>query len=268
LPWEGELPTGAHTIDLLDAVISAKPKFVDITGAALLEVRLETTSFPAPIEAKPLLAPPPAPAASVATPGPPPPAPQKRPRIGVMLGLVSLPRPIQVEATFRPFDLLSLSAQYSMLPDLTAPGGSASLQLRAYQGIVRFFPFSGSFFIGSGLGFQTFRASLTTEVQGGTLVTTADASAPFVSPQLGWLFVWESGFTLGITLGVQFSLPQEPKLPATYNGQPVPDMPGPGVPSEVVERVEESREEIRTLAHLATKYPLPNLDLLRIGFFF
>jgi hypothetical protein len=90
------------------------------------------TPAPAPVETMPVAAqtarPP---SAVIETSSAPSPAPPFRPRLGLTLGIVSLPRPIELEATFRVLPALAISAQYSMLPDLTAPGGSASLRLRA-----------------------------------------------------------------------------------------------------------------------------------------
>jgi hypothetical protein len=225
--------------------------------------------MPPPVEAQPVLtnlSPPPPPEAVATTR--PTPAPGPRPAFGVTLGLLTLPRPIQVEATYRGLDWLALSAQLSMLPDLTVPGADASLQLRAYQGIARWFPFKGSFFLGSGLGYQTFKASLGKTVDNGKLIVTADMSGLFVSPQLGWLWVWQSGFALGLSLGVQIPLPKEPGVPATYNGQPVPAQPTAAVSQEVIDEANDAKETVRTLARLVNKYPIPNIDLLRIGFFF
>jgi hypothetical protein len=237
-------------------------------GAAMpapgMPVPAETT-IPAPVETKPVEVPTlESPTPVVAASG----APPSRRRVGFTLGIVSLPRPIELEATFRALPTLAVSAQYSMLPDLTAPGGSASLRLRAYQGVARWFPFSGSFFVGSGLGFQTFRASLTKTVDNGTLVTTVDLSGVFVSPQLGWLFVWRSGFALGLNVGVQIPLPKDPVATSTYEGQPVPSQPGAGFSQEVVNKSNSSKDTVQTLGKLANKYPIPNIDLLRLGFFF
>jgi hypothetical protein len=224
------------------------------------------TTVPAPVETKPALAAPPA--TVVAAPPPPPPAEAPLPRIGVTLGIISLPRPIEIEATYRALDALSVSGQYSMLPDLEAPGGSAKLRLRAFQGIARWFPFKGSFFLGSGIGYQTFNASLSKTVENGTLTTTLDMSGLFVSPQLGWLFVWRSGFALGLTLGAQVPLPKDPVATSTYNGQNVPDQPGAGFSQEVVDQSRDNKDTVTTLGKLANKYPIPNIELLRIGFFF
>jgi len=234
---------------------------------AAMPAPVETT-VPAPVETK-LMESPPAPAEAVvytssAPPSPPPPAH----RFGVTLGIISLPRPLELEATYRLAPALAVSAQYSMLPDLTAPGGSATLQLRAYQGIVRWFPFSGAFFIGSGIGYQTFRASLSKTVDNGTLTTALDLSGVFVSPQLGWLFVMQSGFTLGLSLGVQVPLPKDPVATSTYNGQTVPPQGGAGFSQDVVDEASKNRDTVQTLGKLANKYPIPNIELLRIGVFF
>lgn len=226
------------------------------------------TTVPAPVtmpEAGPVPA---EPGAVVATSSPPSPASASQQRFGLTLGIVSLPRPIEIEGTFRVLPALAVSVQYSMLPDLTVPGGSASLRLRAFQGVARWFPFKGSFFIGSGIGFQTFRASLSSTVDDSTLTTTVDLSGMFVSPQLGWLFVWRSGFALGLTFGAQIPFPKEPVATSTYNGQPVPAEAGAGFSQDIVDKANKNKDTVRTLGRLANKYPMPNIELLRVGFFF
>jgi hypothetical protein len=232
---------------------------------AAMPAPVETT-VPAPVETAPAAAAPPA--TVVATPSPTPLPEAPLPRIGVTLGIISLPRPISIEASFRVLDHLGVAAQYSMLPDLQTPGGEAKLQLRAFQGVARYFPFGGSFFIGGGLGYQTFKASLTSEVMGSSLTTTADLSGMFVSPQLGWLLVWHSGFALGITIGAQVPIPKDPVATTMYNGQKVGDMPSAGVPQEVVDRAKSNQDTVETVGKFINKYPFPNIDLLRLGFFF
>jgi hypothetical protein len=218
------------------------------------------------------VSPPEAASAVIATSSAPPLTAPRPKQLGLTLGIISLPRPIELEAHFRVLPSLGLSAQYSMLPDLTVPGGSASLRLRAFQGVARWFPFKGSFFVGAGLGYQTFRASLTNTIQSngqsGTLTTTADLSGMFVSPQIGWLFVWNSGFTLGISIGAQIPLPKDPVATTEYNGETVPDQANASFPQQIVDKSNDMKDTIRTLGKLANKYPMPNIDLLRLGFFF
>jgi hypothetical protein len=201
----------------------------------------------------------------------PPPSPQSEPsgtRIGLVLGLVSLPRPIEAELSVKLGRILGLGFQYSLLPELSIPGVDLKLDLKAFQGIVRWFPFQGAFFVGAGFGYQTFTASLGKTVDGSELLVTADMSGLFIAPQIGWLWVWRSGLALGFGFGAQIPIPKEPVVSATYGGQPVPNQAGGGFSQDVVDSAHSSEDTVRTIAKVIVKYPFPALDLLRVGFFF
>jgi hypothetical protein len=230
----------------------------------------EVSPAPVPVAAEAPVAPevstyPPAPVAEVGAPPPVP--PEDTVRIAVLLGIISLPRPAEIEVMVKIDRLFSLGVQYSMLPTLTVPGQDASLKLNATQAVVRWFPFRGAFYLGSGIGYQQLNASLGQTVQNGRLVVAADMSTVFLSPQLGWLWMWRSGFALGINLGIQIPLPRDPVVSVAFNGQPVPD-DGAGYPPEVATAARNDKDEVTDLARIIMKYPIPNLDLLKIGFVF
>jgi hypothetical protein len=204
----------------------------------------------------------------------PPPPPEHPPferaaepvfRPAILLGIISLPRPIEVEALVKVRRTLALGVQYSMLPTLSLPDNSASLKLDAAQATFRWFPFQGVFYLGGGFGYQRLRASIGQPVDGGNLSVVADMSTFFVSPQLGWLWVTRSGFCIGINLGVQIPFPREPNVGVTYNGQPLPSQGGPpGVASSA----SDDKKKVEDVARIIMRYPIPNLDLLKIGFAF
>jgi hypothetical protein len=258
---------------------------IEIEGgkeAAAIEISLK----PVVVKKEPVVAAPPpvneapppaavaAPAPVVATPEPvvvavSAPAPSSPGvRVGLVLGLVSLPRPAEAELVVKLGTAFSVGAEFSMLPELTIPGGVAKLRLMAGQLNGRWFPFGGAFFLGAGFGYQAFKASLTKIKDNGSLVVTADMSGLFVAPQIGWLWVWRSGLALGLGLGLQIPIPKDPVVSSTYDGQPVPDQAGPGFPQDVVDSAHSQEDTVRTLAKFVVKYPVPTIDLLRLGFFF
>jgi hypothetical protein len=183
----------------------------------------------------------------------------------VLVGLISLPRPVEIEAGVRLHDTISLGMKYSMLPALTAGNGAASLQLDATQAVFHWFPFHGKFYVGSGLGYQRLKASFQEDVDGGELRVLADMSTFFVAPQIGWLWVWPSGFSLGINVGVQVPFPKDADITTTYNGQPLAAGAGS---ARVAGLAAKDSDKVKSTASVAMKYPLPDLDLLKIGFFF
>ena len=196
---------------------------------------------------------------------PPPPNPF---RIGLLVGIIALPRPIEAELAVKLSRWFGLGVEGSFLPQLTAPGGTAQLDLKALQGVFRWYPFGAVFYLGGGIGFQNFVGSISQVVDGGVMKVTADMSGGFFVPQVGWMWIMDSGFSIGLSLGLQIPIPREPVVSTTYNGQPVPSMPYGDVTQDVIDTAQNNESTVRSLAKFIMRYPFPELDLLRLGFFF
>ncbi len=162
----------------------------------------------------------------------------------------------------------ALGVKGSYLPELSVPGIDGKLDLKAIEGIVRWFPGNGVFFLGAGFGYQSFKASLGELVDGNELTIAADMSGFFVQPQLGVLWISQSGFAISLSFGLQIPIPKDPVMSATYQGQPVPAQATSTIPQDVVDQANTSKDDIQSIARLIVKYPFPTFDLLRIGFFF
>jgi hypothetical protein len=201
---------------------------------------------------------------------PPPPVapPADQPRVGLLLGILTFPRPVEGEVTVKLSSSFALGLKGSYLPEFSLPGIDFKLDLKAVEGIVRWFPGDGVFFLGAGFGYQNFKASFGELVDANELTITADMSGFFVQPQLGLLWISQSGFAISFSIGLQIPIPKDPVISATYLGQPVPDQPTGTIPQDVVNQAQSSKDDIQSIARLIVKYPFPTLDLLRIGFFF
>jgi hypothetical protein len=90
----------------------------------------------------------------------------------------------------------------------------------------------------------------------------------FVQPQLGVLWISQSGFAISLSFGLQIPIPKDPVMSATYQGQPVPTQATSTIPQDVVDQAQTSKDDVQSIARLIVKYPFPTFDLLRIGFFF
>lgn len=234
---------------------------------------------PAPLPAVEPIAPPPTPEALPPTFEP---APDRHPlaaepppstaddalRVGVILGIASFPRPVEVEVAFKVGRWFGLGVEASFLPQLSVPAVDAKMDLKAMQGVFRWYPFGGAFFLGGGLGYQNFQASFGETVDNGHLNVTADMSGAFFIPQVGWMFITDSGLSFGINLGLQIPIPREPVVTATYNGQPVPAQATSSVPQDAIDQAQTNVDNVRTLAKFLVRYPFPEIDFLRIGLFF
>ena len=246
-----------------------------------------TPSPPPPPEPSPLppppplapLAPVPPPVSASAPPFPesmtPPsePSPPANPfadgmHLGLMLGVIALPRPLEGEVVVKLNSAFALSLKGSLLPELSIPGADVKLGMKAVTGILRWFPFQGIFYLGGGLGYQSFIASIGQSLDNAELTTTADMSSFFLAPEIGVLWVSSSGVSLGFGIGVQIPIPKDPVVTSTYNGQPVPPQSTSSVPPDVIAQAQSSASTVHSIASFLIKYPLPTLDLLRIGIFF
>jgi len=232
-------------------------------GDSIPPPTLTEVPTPAPVLPPPVASP----EVAVVAPLPAPPPPHGH-RVGLVVGIISLPRPVEAELSAKLGAAWAFGAELNMLPTITFPGGSAKIGMLALQGNARWFPFRGAFFLGAGLGYQTFKASLDKTVDNGSLEVTADMSGVFVAPQIGWLWVMRSGLALGLGLTLQIPIPKDPVVTSTYGGQPVPQQANAQFSQDVVDSARRQEDTIRTGARYIVKYPLPTLDLLRVGFFF
>jgi hypothetical protein len=185
-------------------------------------------------------------AAQVATPAPAESHPAVR--AGVLFSLVSVPRPLSAELFVKLYDLVGVGAGYSALPSAVsdiilsaANVKDATAQSAAIEGEVRIFPFRGSFFVGSSIGRQTLTASATRSGQ----TVNVDMTTLYAAPRLGWLGIWDSGFSLSFDAGVQLPLSTD----ATVSG---------GNP--------DAKNSAESAARSLGNQPLPSINL-RLGFF-
>jgi len=96
--------------------------------------------------------------------------------------------------------------------------GDATLSFQEYDAYGHIFPFGGAFFLGAGVGYATVRGTLAThfdlssyqkQYPGRGIPPSADASSQasvrtlVLTPQIGLLHTFSSGFTLGADVGAQ-----------------------------------------------------------------
>lgn len=169
-------------------------------------------------------------------------------RVGVQVGLVSLPRPADFAVVARFWDTIGLGVRYSFLPHAlsdrifqAASIRSASLDLDAIEAELRVFPFQGAFCIGASAG----RQSLSGKYAAQPHSFEARLTSRYVAPRLGWVGVWESGFSMGFDIGAQIPLSQE----LTTSGDP------------------EATNTVHDVVRNVASYPMPLLAL-RIGWMF
>ena len=156
---------------------------------------------------------------------------------GLLVG-PSLPRPASVEVMFKLFRFIGLGASYGFMPRELSVALLSAASIRnakadasGYDVEARIYPFAGSFFLGAALGRQRISVSTSDSQPAAVELVTS-----YLTPRLGWLATWSSGFSLGFDLGVQLTRCSDL------------DLQGPQVRSEIVDR---ARQLART--------PLPSI---------
>ncbi len=66
---------------------------------------------------------------------------------------------------------------------------------------LRYHPWSSAFYLGLGTGNHTVKASKTETVSGVPVKAEVEIKSPYLSPQVGWIWLWDSGFNLGFQVG-------------------------------------------------------------------
>jgi hypothetical protein len=149
------------------------------------------------------------------TPRPPPPAPAYAPSpppasngpclldqwcFGPILTLGAI-NPLGVGVQFRG-DYIGAGVDYQFMPSLSVSDTSARWSMLSVD--ARVFPFAGSFWVGLGFGYQSFRARRVEQTEYGRVEAEGTLGLPLIKLGLG--FISRSGLTMGIDLGVGFPL--------------------------------------------------------------
>lgn len=116
-------------------------------------------------------------------------------KLGVDVGL-GFPYLAQAGVTYRVNEMFSVVAGYHLL-DIDVDEASAELSMPAI--LVHYYPFSGSFFLGAGVGKQNLEVSAT-ESDSNTKIT-AESDATTTIAQLGWTWgASNGGFWFGFDI--------------------------------------------------------------------
>jgi hypothetical protein len=80
--------------------------------------------------------------------------------------------------------------------------GDVSAGISSYDLRGRWHPFMGSFFLGLAYGTQKISVEAKDTVNTFETIVKLDIKSAYLMPHIGWLAVWDSGFTLGFDLGM------------------------------------------------------------------
>ncbi len=168
--------------------------------------------------------------------------------IGPKLSLLRLPTGPTIGLEAKAYERWGAWLDYGFIPKLNVD--KYSFEFSSWSVGAKVYPFKGSFFLGAGFGSYNLTATATlTDNNGNPYTGKLTVNPMFVSPRLGWLWSWQSGFFMSLDLNWQFPL-------GLHSTLAVPAGLSPGSLKDVQDNVDKY-----------AKIGLPNLGLLQVGWF-
>jgi len=164
--------------------------------------------------------------------------------IGPKLGIVSFPTPT-VGAEAKVAGWFGLSFDYGYVPDFRVKEVTAGWS--NWCAGAKLFPFRGSFFLGALYGQRSLKLRLK---DSSGLDADGRATSRYLAPELGWRFLWNSGFTMGLDFGWQLVTQKSTRLdiPTGFDAQ--------------------KEKDAQDLIRRAANQGIPVLGLLELGWMF
>lgn len=199
---------------------------------------------------------------------PPPKEPNARTlRIGPVIG-VGVPNLLNAGITAKLTPYIGFGVNVGVIPTVKVPlYGQATLSYTEYDAYLRVYPFGGGFYLGSGVGYAsikgTFKQTLAVPDIAG-IITAQDVSVSseatvksmILTPQIGYLHIFDSGVALGVGVGLQV-----PIAPSDVTfGTTLP----PGIPPQYTSSV---TSEIQSTLKDVGQQIIPTFDL-KLGYLF
>lgn len=176
--------------------------------------------------------------------------------VGPYVQALGLLRPFGGGLELKYADLIGLSGNYTFLPELKI--SSVKLKVSGWDARVKVYPFKGAFFLGLAYGSQDFTGSMNQTYSGINGTVTVHQKNNFITPHIGWNWIFGSGFFMGMDLGVQLSMNQKTDTSTDITNGAVLNSA----------EYQKTVKDINDKANLVGKTPLPLLTLLKFGYLF
>ncbi len=131
------------------------------------------------------------------------------------------------------------------------------VKIASYVGTARYYPWRGPFYLGLGVGTQNLTGSRTQAFSGADYTVTLGMDSVVVVPQVGWRWVYQSGFFLGVEAGLQVAVSSQQSVTSD----------APSIVKELA-TYQDMESFARKQADVLGKIPLPHFAVLQVGYFF
>lgn len=173
---------------------------------------------------------------------------------GPKITALGLPVPFRFGVESKWMKTVGLAFDYGLLPTLTF--SNVSVKLNGWNVAARYYIWSQAFFVGLGIGAQTFEGSQTQVISSVSTTITQEFSSTYLAPQIGWRWCWESGLFFGAEIGAQ--------IPISTKSATSTNVPGALSTPEGAALEKEINDQANTFG----KNIFPHFALLQVGYFF
>src|SRR6478735_7214023 len=193
-------------------------------------------------------------------------------RLGVLLG-TGLPEVVSFGAQLKLTRFFGAGVNVGLIPTVRIKYyGEAAQKFQEYDVYGHIYPFGGSFFLGAGVGYAQVDGVLVNHFNlaalqpglMGSVDLTSDATVRtlVLTPQIGFLKIFDVGFAVGFDLGAQIPIaPSEVQFNTVTAG-----IPG-GIPPDVQrDYINPNDEKVRHTLDTVGRTPLPTFSF-KVGWF-
>ncbi|HKO53403.1 MAG TPA: hypothetical protein VJV79_37095 [Polyangiaceae bacterium] len=190
-------------------------------------------------------------------------------RIGVLLG-TGLPEVVSFGAQLKLTRFFGAGVNVGLIPTVKIKYyGEAAQKYQEYDVYGHIYPFGGSFFLGTGVGYAQIDGTLVNRFQaaGATIDVTSYATVRtlVLTPQIGFLKIFDVGFAIGVDIGAQIPIaPTEVQFNTVAVGLPQ----GSSEAEAIIRRdfINPNDEKVRHTLDRVGRTPLPTFNF-KIGWF-
>lgn len=183
---------------------------------------------------------------------------------------VSLPHPVNLNIDATILGQFGIGVRFGVMPKVKVE--SVEGQIRNWNVTARWFPFSGSFFLGLGYGKHEIEANAEVEVpvtaagQTVNVPVTAEfeIEASTLIPHLGWFATWDSGFTLGTEFGIVVPSGSDSTLKPTTTAEYEQYL----IAASATQKYRDAQKDAEDFGKQIGDTTLPYWNILRIGWLF
>lgn len=145
---------------------------------------------------------------------------------------------------------------YSFVPSITIK--DSKLEFNAWDVRLKWYPGKSAMFWGVAIGQQSLTGTKSDTISGVATTVTVDLDTLFVTPHIGWNWTWDSGFFMGMDIGLQLAASRDTTVTTNITNTTITNS----------QEYRDLESKVKDAGDTIGKIPLPMFTFLKVGFFF